>query len=476
MSFELQDSDARARGPQAVVPPTVVQEGASNVQSDDYIPQQLDAADGGFPAWRVLIAGFVFEALLWGKISSKTTEVQTRPRRILTSLGFPISFGVFQEYYSSLPQFAGNNSVALIGTIAQGVCHLGAPFSAALTKRFPRHQRQLIYFAWPLCILGLVAGSFATTINGLIATQGIMYGLGFITLTYPIISMTNEYWIARKGMAFGLISAASGTSGAVMPFIIQALLARYGYKTTLRAIAVAMVVLTGPLLPVFKGRLPPSERSQLAKTNWSFIKKPLFYIFGLSTLMYSLGFFLPALYLPSYAREIGLSSAQGALLLSVMSIAQVLGQFFFGYLSDRSLSVSILCSLCMLISTLAVFSVWGTAKSIGVLLVFSIIWGFFASAYGTMRVAMGRALSDDPSSVVASYSIFVFILGIGNVLGGPISTGLLTKKVEAGEYGIGRYRRLVIFTGTCSFGSAVIIALWWLRAPMKTLQKLVRDA
>jgi MFS family permease len=362
----------------------------------------------------------------------------------------------------------------LIGTIAQGSCYLGAPFSAILTKRFPLYQRHIIWFGWPFCIGGLVAGSYANTIGGLIATQGIMYGFGFITLTYPIISMINEYWIARKGMAFGLISAASGASGAVMPFIIQALLSRYGYKTTLRAIAVAMAVLTGPLLPVFKGRLPPSERTQTAKTNWSFIRKPLFYIYGLSTLIYGLGFFFPLLYLPSYATALGLTSIQGALLLSIMSISQVLGQFFFGYLSDRNISVGILCSICMLVSTLSVFSTWGTAKSLPLLVVFSIVYGFFASAFSTLRVAMGRAVSDDPSSVVATYSIFVFFQGIGNILVGPISAGLLAQTVKKSEYGIERYRNMIIFTGVCMFGSAAVIVAWWCR-PERMRQLIGRD-
>jgi hypothetical protein len=61
-----------------------------------------------------------------------------------------------------------------------------------------------------------------------------MYGIGFVTLTYPIISFVDEWWVARKGMAFGIISAASGATGVFMPFIIEALLNRYGYKTTLR--------------------------------------------------------------------------------------------------------------------------------------------------------------------------------------------------------------------------------------------------
>jgi MFS family permease len=376
--------------------------------------------------------------------------------------GFPISFGVFQNYYSALPEFAGNSNVALIGTVAQGLSYLGAPFSAAITKRFPKHQRLQIWIGWPLCIGGLLAGSFATTLGGLIATQGIMYGVGFVALTYPIISMVNEWWVIRKGMAFGIISSASGASGVVMPFIIQALLSKYGYKTTLRAIAVAMVILTAPLLPLFKGRLPAAEQSAMAKTNWSFIKKPLFWIYCISTMLQGLGFFFPALYLPSFATALGLSSTRGALILAIMAMFQVLGQFAFGYMSDKNMSVSTLATGCSIMATIATFTLWGTAKSLSVLIIFSILYGFFGYGYTTMRVAMGRAVSDDPSAVVASYAILVFLQGVGNILAGPISSGLMSQKINLTTYGVGRYESLVIFTGLCMFLSALVIGLWYL--------------
>jgi MFS family permease len=201
----------------------------------------------------------------------------------------------------------------------------------------------------------------------------------------------------------------------------------------------------------------------MAKTNWSFLRKPLFWIFCASTLLQGLGFFFPALYLPSYATSIGLSSTSGALILAVMSLSQVLGQFSCGYLSDKKMSVSALAVTCSVVSTVATFALWGMAKNLALLIVFGILFGFFAYGFTTMRVAMGRAVSDDPSAVVATYAILVFLQGVGNILAGPISAGLLEKNVRVGTYGIARYRSLVIFMGTCMSFSAVIIGLWYLR-------------
>ncbi|KAI1134467.1 MFS general substrate transporter [Hypoxylon sp. FL0543] len=402
--------------------------------------QELRPVDRGRDAWTVLIAGLVFEALFWG---------------------FPTCFGVFQNYYSSLPEFesdAGN--IALIGALAQGLSFLGAPFSAMVTKRFPKYQRHQIWIGWPMCVFGLLAASFATTVNGLVGTQGIMYGVGFVTLTYPIISMLNEWWVARKGMAFGLISASSGVTGAFMPFVIESLLQKYGYRTTLRACAVALAVLTGPLVPLLKARLPASERAALGRTDWAFLKKPLFWIYGCAILVQGLGFFYPAVFLPSFAASIGIPPINGALLVALMSIAQVLGQFAFGYISDKNLPVSFLAIVCCIAASLASLTFWGLAKSIAFLVIFSLVYGFFGYGFGTMRVAMGRAVSDDPSTVLSTYSIFVFLQGVGNVLVGPVSAALMTASTEREHFATGKYEGVVLLTSSSSVLAALIIGVW----------------
>ncbi|KAI0833944.1 MFS general substrate transporter [Hypoxylon sp. FL0890] len=412
----------------------------SQAGPEDGTSQELRPVDRGRDAWTVLMAGLVFEALFWG---------------------FPICFGVFQNYYSSLPEFQDDTgSVALIGTLAQGLSCLGAPFSAMLTKRFPKYQRQQLWVGWPLCIFGLLAASFTTTVNGLIITQGIMYGVGFVTLTYPIINMINEWWVARKGMAFGLISASSGVAGAFMPFVIESLLHRYGYRVTLRAYAVALAVLTGPLVPLFKARLPASERAALGRTDWAFLRKPLFWVYGCAILVQGLGFFFPVVFLPSFASSIGMPPINGALLVALMCIAQVLGQFAFGYISDKNLPVSFLAIVCCIAAAVASLTFWGLAKSMAFLAIFSLVYGFFGYGFGTMRVAMGRAVSDDPSTVLSTYSIFVFLQGIGNVVVGPVSAALMTASTEREHFAAGKYEGVVLLTSSSSVLAALIIGVW----------------
>jgi hypothetical protein len=63
----------------------------------------------------------------------------------------------------------------------------------------------MVSVGWFICIAAPLGASFATNVPSLIATQGVLYGLGFLILYYPILSMANEWFIKRKGLAFDII-------------------------------------------------------------------------------------------------------------------------------------------------------------------------------------------------------------------------------------------------------------------------------
>jgi predicted MFS family arabinose efflux permease len=293
-------------------------------------------------------------------------------------------------------------------------------------------------------------------------TQGVMYGVGFLIFYYPILSFVNEFWIERRGMAYGLLCSASGVSGLVMPFIVAEMLNRYGYPTTLRAVAIALVILTGPLIPLLKGRLPPSSHTAIGNTDWRFLKSPLFWFYSTSNVIQGLGYFFPSLYLPSYARSIGMSTSQGALLLALLSVSQVLGQFCFGYLSDRRLSLDVLLVMSTVISALASLTLWRFAHSLAPLVVFSLFYGFFGAGYVAMWARMGTAVTEEPTAALAVFSYFCFGKGVGNVSAGPISASLMSYYKNTDFNNEARYRAVIMFTGACMLFSGAVIGIWHL--------------
>ncbi|KIW13339.1 hypothetical protein PV08_08527 [Exophiala spinifera] len=424
-------------------------ENTHNGHEEDTVPD-LPPIDRGRAAWRMLFSAFIFEALLWG---------------------FPLSFGVFQNYYSRLPQYANQPYVSVVGTVASGISYMGAPLIIPLLKRLGRYRTSIIWVGWSMCIVGVLASSFARNLPTIIFTQGVMYGVGFTLFYYPILGMVNELWVARRGMAYGILCASSGLSGVVMPVTPEALLEKFGLSTTLRSVAIGIAILTGPLIPFLKGRttISPQQQRQpttaptptpTPHTDWSFLHVPLFWIYTLSNLMQGLGYFFPSLYLPSYAATtMGMGSRRGALLLSVMSVAQVLGQFSFGYLSDRRFSVNTLAVTSTLVSATAVLTLWGLARSFGLLCLFAVLYGFFGAGYTAVWARMGTNVTRDTTAAFAAFGLFNFGKGLGNVFAGPIGANLLiddfssSTTAHSADYGATKYKAVVLFTGSCMLAS-----------------------
>ncbi|ATY62222.1 Major facilitator superfamily transporter [Cordyceps militaris] len=451
-SVELTDRQRHAEG--ATAGAAADPESGDEMPLDDAgsrIEQHLAPVDGGIAAWRVLLAAFMFEGCLWG---------------------FPMSYGVFQNYYSTIPEFAGNKYIGVVGTIASGVGYLGAPVMMLLIQRHQRWLRPMIWIGcklslpWPLCILSLVAGSFATTLEGLILTQGVAYGFGFLIFYYPILHMVSEYWVARRGMAFGILCGASGISGTAMPLVVQVLLARYGYAVTLRAVAVALVVLTGPLMPFLQGRVPAAQRRRgpAPPADWRFLRSSLFWTYSLSNLLQGFGYFFPALYLPSYASALGLGERSGALLLAVMSVAQVCGQFAFGYLSDRKISTNVLAATAVAVASVACLAMWQPARSLAPLVCFAVAYGFFAAGYTAMWARMStNVCQGDAASAPMVYGLLNFGKGLGNIFSGPIGGNLIASAGSQFGGDALAYRWVVVFTGICMLASAGTLAAKYLK-------------
>ena len=160
-------------------------------------------------------------------------------------LGFPFSFGIFQDYYSTHAPFSKEPSgIAVIGTSAmvwlfntdvffpflhalltldtsiKGIMYLGSPFSFALLQRFPLYRRHCAVLGLFIMVIGLVASSFATRVSHLILTQGVLYAIGGSMLYTPTIIFLDEWFVARKGLAFGVMWAGTGNNHPCLHQII----------------------------------------------------------------------------------------------------------------------------------------------------------------------------------------------------------------------------------------------------------------
>ncbi|KAH6884937.1 monocarboxylate transporter [Thelonectria olida] len=409
-------------------------------QYDNGHIQVLPPVDRGPGAWKFLFASFLIEALLWG---------------------IPLSFGVFQDYYSRQPQFQDSQNITIIGTLSTSIYFLGAPLVMPLVRRFQRWQRHMVVVGSACCVLSLLVASFCDSVSGLIATQGVFYGLGYLVLYFPLLCMLNEWFVQRRGLAYGVLYGGGGFIGVGLPFLLETLLSKYGYRTTLRAVAIAQFATLAPALPLIKSRLPPSTHTAVRQIDTRFFSEPLFYCFALSNLFQGLVYYIPSLYLPTFASTLGMSSAKGALILGLYNFATVIGQVTFGWLSDRVQSVLILAFASSLVSSIVSFAVWGFARSLESILMFALAYGWFAGGYVVFWAKFGSSVSEDPQP---AFSLMAFGRGIGNIATGPIAARLLAGPVTSG-YGLGKFQPLILFLGSSMLCSSLGVVGLRLKKP-----------
>ena len=156
--------------------------------------------------------------------------------------GFPFSYGVFQVYYSTNSLFAhGGSTIAAIGTTQTGLMYFSCPVIAVLLQRWPQFRRPGMVAGSIIMVTSLIAASFCNSVSGLLATQGVMYAVGGSIIYFPSIQYIEEWFVVKRGMAYGVMWAGTGSAGIVVPFLLQWLLDSYGFRVALRAWAVMLV-------------------------------------------------------------------------------------------------------------------------------------------------------------------------------------------------------------------------------------------
>ena len=418
---------------------------------------RLPPTDRGRGAWMCLLGCWLVEAMIWG---------------------FAISFGVFQRYYASHPLFRGSADVATIGTLATGVSYLGMPLMSYFALKWPAQRRKMCVAGWCICVGALAWASLATSVTGLLLSQGLLYGVGWVVCYTPFLFILNEWWVQRRGFAYGFLFASSGVSGLVIPVIMDSMLNRWGFRVALRSYAAMIFFVSGPGLLLIQHRQPPKQRKKFTEKPTasayeafrSFLNNIHFRLLAAAVFLQGLAFFIPNIYIPEMAKLMGISSTASSGLLAILSISQIAGQLWQGWMSDQ-VNVYIPAATSTVYCAVGSFFLWGWAKGLPSLIPFAIIWGFFSASYSVLYTRMvGFLLNGDRLDLPTDervgmflYGIFSFIRGISNILEGPISGWL---KAAAGDrvywdwFGMGRYQYMIVFTVVC-MGLSSLVGVGW---------------
>ncbi|KAL3422235.1 hypothetical protein PVAG01_06391 [Phlyctema vagabunda] len=372
--------------------------------------------------------------------------------------GYSSAFGVFQEYYTT-HEFEGQaGAVATIGTTLLGIMYLMMPITFTVLSRYPQLRPYCGPLGMVLTVGSLILSAYATKIWQLIASQGVLCAIGSGLLFSPTTLYLDEWFVSRKGMAYGTMWAGKSAGGVIFPFLMSSLLNRFGPRVTLQAWAATLAIITTPLLFFLKPRIPvqPSSNRSPRPLSWSFLKHSTFWMMELGCVVQSFGYLLPQTYLASYAHMLGLSDLTGAVLLAVFSLASLPGGIIIGILGDRLGSATVVM-ISSLGSAISVFLFWGFSAQMALLSIFAIIYGFFAGGFSSSWSGTLQEIKREDSGVDTGLIMGLLLggRGLGYVLSGPASGALLSDAWStSGHWGYEtQYGPMIICTGiTAAFG------------------------
>ena len=306
--------------------------------------------DGGY-GWVVVAASFVVHLLVLGNI---------------------YSFGVlFPVYISVFHQSQG--SVAWVGSISAGLMTGLGAYSGAWADQYGNGL--MVCVGSIFVSVGFLLASYSTELWQLYLTQGFLAGIGYSLAFISGISVVGQWFTEKRGLAIGIAVAGSGLGQFALSIVTGILLEKYKWRTTLRYLAlIDFVGLT--LCGIAIRRFVPRYKSTPSNSGMIYFKDRNFVLLYVSSVICTLGLFMPYTHLPKYAELHGVSVSDSIYILSVMGIASAAGRIAIGFGADAlgKLPMLVMCMVVGGASTLC----WMACTTFVTLMIYGVVYGFFA--------------------------------------------------------------------------------------------------
>jgi MFS family permease len=307
-----------------------------------------------------------------------------------TVFGVAYSFGAFfTEMTADLG--GGKGKTTLLFGIANFVYFVGGIVTGRLSDRIG--PRPLLAAA----AVSLGVGLWLTSLVDRLWLGYLTYGLGVgvaVACAYvPMVSVVGGWFVRRRPAAVGIAVAGIGLGNLSASYISPHLIDHWNWRSTYRIFSVLGVTLLLVAF-LFADRPPVAPRSGAGSGLGVALRTRSFRLLYASMFLMSQGLFVPFVFLPSYARDHGISSGAASTLVGLIGGSSIFGRLVFGGVGGR-LGVVGLYQLCIgaMSATLLLWLASGSSYAMLVLfaLVFGVVYGGFialapavaAQIYGT---------------------------------------------------------------------------------------------
>ena len=185
-------------------------------------------------------------------------------------------------------------SPAWVSSLGMSASYLFAPVSTTLCRRYG--CRFVTIIGGLLCITGLLASSFCTSLPPLYFTYGLVWGMGQSFCFFSVFLIVPKYFKARISLAYGIVTCGASMGGIALSPLTQLLFSVLSVSNTFRALAVLYVpvILSSLVFRPVKTNVAATKRRMF---DWTILQNKGYLVYALSTSMFMFGHLVPMVHL-----------------------------------------------------------------------------------------------------------------------------------------------------------------------------------
>ena len=260
--------------------------------------------------------------------------------------------------------------------------------------------------------LSLLLTSQANATWQLFITYGFLFSLGSSGIYIVTMATVSRWFDKKRGLALGIASSGAGLGTLLIAPFATYLISSFGWRVAyavIGLIAWLIIIPSSRLLrktPDEIGVLPDGVKSSPGETGteeprgedsaqlagFSLLEASRtnnFWLFGSISLLRSICLFLVLTHIVPHATDIGISAAEAAVILSLMSGSTIASRLLIGRVSDSIGRKKTASACALLVAGAMIWLIW--SRDLWMLYLFGIVFGFF---YGGLDPSISTLIGD----------------------------------------------------------------------------------
>ncbi len=286
----------------------------------------------------------------------------------------------------------------------------------------------------------------------------------------PVSMMITNWFVEKRGLAMGIVFAATGIGGLIFNPLADWIIIHYGWQTAYAVLGIIIGIASIPTA-IFIVRARPSEKglspyggetattaggAEEGLTATEAFRTVSFWLLAAVILFIAIANMGVLHHIVPYLTDLGMSSTTAASLMSLHMGMLVLGKVLVGGIADRIGLVKsyVICVIGLMAAIALLFG----AKAFWIAVVFNVLFGLFIAVRTVLPPLMTSA-SLGPKHFGVIYGFLNIFTTLGTAVGVPMS-GFIYDWTKS------YYMAFAIYIGLGAV-SAVVGVLALARSPMK---------